>query len=113
MPKLTKQEIAEIEARMAQLPEPDLTDPDNPEWTEEDFARAQAVEDLPEKEREMILAAFPNTRRRGPGKKPSKRLISLRLDPEVLERYQATGQGWQALINEDLVEASKRRAASK
>ncbi len=69
------------------------------------------VEDLPEAELEMIYAAFPKKpRRRGPNKRPRKVLLSLRLDPEVLERYRATGDGWQALINADLTEASKRHA---
>lgn len=27
-------------------PEPDLTDPDNPEWTEEDFANARPISKL-------------------------------------------------------------------
>ena len=27
-------------------PEPDLTDPDNPEWTEEDFANARPITEL-------------------------------------------------------------------
>ena len=31
-----------------------------------------------------------------------KRLVSLRLDPEVIERFRATGPGWQSRINEVL-----------
>jgi uncharacterized protein (DUF4415 family) len=95
------------------LPEPDLTDPDNPEWTEEDFARAKSPEDLPEAEREMIYAAFPKTRRRGPNKRPAKVLVSLRIDAETLERYRATGEGWQSLINADLQKASKEHPQRK
>jgi uncharacterized protein (DUF4415 family) len=108
---LNKRQAETIRQMLRELPEPDLTDPDNPEWTEEDFARAVKVEDLPEAEREMIYAAFPNTpRRRGPNKRPRKVLLSLRLDPEVVDRYRATGEGWQALMNADLAEASKRHA---
>jgi len=33
-----------------------------------------------------------------------KHLVSLRLDSEVLERFRATGPGWQTLINEVLRE---------
>jgi uncharacterized protein (DUF4415 family) len=33
--------------------------------------------------------------------------VSLRLDAEVLERYRATGEGWQSRINADLQKASK------
>lgn len=38
--------------------------------------------------------------KRGP--KPSgaaKRLISLRLDPDVIDGFKSTGEGWQARIN--------------
>ncbi len=112
MSKLTKTELAAIEARMRALPDPDLTNPDNPEWTAEDFARATAVEDLPAAERKMIYAAFPKTQRRGrgPSKKPRKLLVSLRLDQEIVEAYRATGDGWQGRINADLAAASKRHA---
>ena len=33
-----------------------------------------------------------------------KRLVSLRLDPEVIERFRATGPGWQSRINQILRE---------
>src|SRR5688572_19550695 len=39
------------------------------------------------------------------GRKPSdnpKQLISLRLDPEVIEFFRATGDGWQTRINAEL-----------
>jgi hypothetical protein len=32
---LTPKEIERIRARIAKLPEPDMTDPDNPQWTRE------------------------------------------------------------------------------
>jgi uncharacterized protein (DUF4415 family) len=89
--------------------QPDLTDADNPEWTKADFARALPPEALPPE----VLAAFPKTRRRGPNKRPAKMLVSLRLDPEIVERYRATGEGWQARINADLAEASKHHARLK
>ncbi len=41
-----------------------------------------------------------------PPKTPSKRLISLRLDPEVIDHFRATGPGWQTRMNDAL-----RRAA--
>jgi uncharacterized protein (DUF4415 family) len=103
MSKPTKAELAEIEARMRALPDPDLSDPDNPEWTAVDFARAVAVDDAPSGEREMIFAAFPKTqRRRGPNKTPAKRLTSLRLSERVLEHFRAQGEGWQSRINQAL-----------
>lgn len=45
---------------------------------------------------------------RGPGRPPlanPKRQVTLRLDPEVLERFRATGRGWQSRINEALRKA--------
>ncbi|RZJ93643.1 MAG: hypothetical protein EON88_14325 [Brevundimonas sp.] len=79
----------------------DLTDPDNPEWTAADFARALGPESLSAAE----LAAFPKTRIRGPQKTPTKRPVSLRLDADVLERYRATGPGWQGRMNDALRKA--------
>lgn len=89
----------------AELPEPDLSDPDNPEWTEEDFARARPISDFPE-----LAAAFPNggkPRGRPKGSVTSeKSLVSLRLDNEVIERFRAAGPGWQGRINEALRKAA-------
>jgi len=50
---------------------------------------------------------------RGPGKKPAKRLVSLRLSPDVLDHFKAKGRGWQTKIDETLRRAAKlqRRAS--
>ena len=66
-------------------------DPDNPEWTEADFAAARpAVEVL------ALEVHAELTRRRGPGKKPAKVPVTIKLDPEVLADLRASGPGWQA-----------------
>ena len=71
-------------------------DPDNPEWTEADFASARmAAEAVP-----AVAAAHTRRRARGPQKSPTKRLVSLRLDRDVLEVLQASGRGWQVRVNE-------------
>lgn len=75
---------------------PTMTDPDNPEWTADDFTRAQPASDLPA----HIRAAFPKTR--GPQKAPTKVPVSIRLSPEVLEHFKAGGPGWQSRIDEAL-----------
>lgn len=76
-----------------------IPDDENPEWTKEDFARARpASEVVPE-----IVAAY--LRFRGPQKRPTKRLISLRLDPDLIEHFRARGPGWQARINATLRKA--------
>jgi uncharacterized protein (DUF4415 family) len=72
---------------------------ENPEWTAEDFARARpASEVIPD-----IVAVA--RRGRGPQKRPTKRLVSLRLDPDLIEHFRARGRGWQARINNTLRKA--------
>jgi BrnA antitoxin of type II toxin-antitoxin system len=36
---------------------------------------------------------------RGPGKRPAKVAINIRLSPEVLEAFRATGEGWQTKVD--------------
>jgi uncharacterized protein (DUF4415 family) len=74
-------------------------DPENPEWTTEDFQKARPASDLPAE----VLAAFPRTR--GPQKSPTKVPVSIRLSPEVLNHFKATGPGWQGRIDEVLKKA--------
>jgi len=78
---------------------------ENPEWTEDDFARAQPASELPPE----VLAAFPRTRARGPQRAPTKRAVSLRLSREVVDHFKAAGPGWQTRIDEVL----KKAIASK
>jgi uncharacterized protein (DUF4415 family) len=76
-----------------------VPDEENPEWTKDDFSRARpASAVVPE-----VVAAY--RRFRGPQKRPTKRLVSLRLDPEVIEHFRARGPGWQARINNTLRKA--------
>ena len=75
-------------------------DRDNPEWTSKDFARARpAHEVLPD-----VVAAF--RRFRGKQRRPTKRLVSLRLDGDVIEHFRARGKGWQSRINATLRKAA-------
>ena len=48
--------------------------------------------------------------KRGPQKAPTKKLVSLRLSPEVIEHFKATGPGWQTRIDGALLESIKKRA---
>ena len=43
-------------------------------------------------------------RARGPGKKPSKEQVAIRLDPDVLGAFRAGGRGWQTRMNAALKE---------
>ncbi len=74
---------------------------DNPEWTEQDFAKARPFAEVFPDLAESIRRA------RGRPKVDSPRQqISLRLDPDVIEKFKATGKGWQSRIN-DVLKAAK------
>jgi len=73
---------------------------DNPEWTEEDFRQARPfAEVFPE------LAESIRRARGRPAVELPKRQISLRLDPDVIDAFKATGKGWQARMNDALRKA--------
>jgi uncharacterized protein (DUF4415 family) len=79
---------------------PDTPDEENPEWTDADFARAKRLDDFPE------LARVVRKRgERGRQKSPTKQQVTLRLDPDVVDRFRRTGPGWQSRINEALKKA--------
>ncbi len=81
---------------------------DNPPLTDEELSRLRlGPEGLPPD----LAAAFKS--RGGRPKADVKRVpISLRVDPEVLAAFKATGPGWQTRMNEVLAEAAlKLRAA--
>jgi uncharacterized protein (DUF4415 family) len=71
-------------------------DPDDaPEWTEEQFKRA----DL-----------YRGDKLVRPGRPPSgnpKLALKLRIDPDVVAHFRATGPGWQTRINDTLRRAAK------
>jgi uncharacterized DUF497 family protein/uncharacterized protein (DUF4415 family) len=78
---------------------------DTPELTKADFAKAKPfAEVFPD------LAASIR-KGRGPNKSPTKKLVSLRLSPEVIEHFKSTGSGWQSRIDETLRKAVKRKAS--
>jgi uncharacterized protein (DUF4415 family) len=75
-------------------------DEENPEWTEEDFRKARPFwEVLPQ---ETVDAIRRMRGQRGPQKQPTKELISLRLDRDVVAALRATGFGWQTRANDTL-----------
>lgn len=47
---------------------------------------------------------------RGPQKAPTKKLVSLRLSPEVVEHFKAGGPGWQTRIDTALLKSIKKSA---
>jgi uncharacterized protein (DUF4415 family) len=48
--------------------------------------------------------------KRGPQKTPTKKLVSLRLSPEVIHHFRSTGRGWQTRIDSTLLKSIKKRA---
>jgi uncharacterized protein (DUF4415 family) len=74
-------------------------DPNNPEWTARDFARAKPFA--------QALPTLARTRGvRGAQKRPTKVAVSLRLTREVVERFKAGGPGWQTRMDEALKKAA-------
>jgi uncharacterized protein (DUF4415 family) len=95
VPPITDEEEAKIQAGIA-------LDPDNPEWTDEDFARARPAKDvLPP---QLYEALVRNSRQRQK-EEAGRKLVSLRLDVEVVEKFRASGPGWQGRINDVLRKA--------
>jgi len=96
----TDEEDAEIRAGA-------LRDPDNPPLTDQFWAHARpAVEGMPE--------FIANWRKwRGQQKAPVKKLVSLRIDPDIIDHFRATGPGWQRRINDTLRKAARLRRPAK
>jgi uncharacterized protein (DUF4415 family) len=63
----------------------------------------EELEELPELTEEMLARAKVNKGGRPVSKNPRK-LISIRLPEEVIERWKSTGAGWQTRMAEKLSE---------
>lgn len=80
-----------------------MTDDDDDEFpvlTDEQLDRMRPAREV------MPPAFFEAVKRkqgqRGPGKKPAKKAVTIRLDPGILDALKATGPGWQTRVNEAL-----------
>jgi len=82
-------------------------DAENPEWTAEEMRRARPLLEVLPKETAAAVRRYRG--QRGPQKRPTKDLISLRVDRDVLAAYRATGAGWQRRVNDVLRSYAKRR----
>lgn len=77
-------------------------DDDAPELTAELLARARPAREV------LTPAQQASFKRSGrPKAETTKVLVSLRLDPDVLEYFRATGPGWQSRINETLARQAR------
>ena len=91
-PPITDTEEARIQAGIA-------ADPDNPEISDEQFARMRpASEVLPP----ALFSALTRPRGR-PKAAVTKVAVKLRLDPVALDAWKASGAGWQSRINDLIV----------
>jgi uncharacterized protein (DUF4415 family) len=77
-------------------------DLDNPPLDDATLARMQPSAEVAPA---SVAAARRARGERGPQKSPTKEPIKLRLSPEVLEHFRATGPGWQTRIDETLKRA--------
>lgn len=77
-------------------------DPDDaPEWTEDMFRRAAIWHGD-----KLIRPATGTLTKPGRPKSDNpKQQVTLRLDADVLEKFRATGKGWQSRINAELRKA--------
>jgi uncharacterized protein (DUF4415 family) len=76
---------------------------DNPPWSAADFKRARpAREVVPE-----LVEAFKRARGRPPLENP-KISLTLRLDKAMVEKFRASGPGWQGRMNATLIKAAPR-----
>lgn len=80
---------------MSKRPNPELIDDENPEWSDADTKAAKTLSALPASLRRKIGG-------RGPQKAPTKERVTIRLSPDVVDTFRATGDGWQTRINEAL-----------
>ncbi len=96
---MTDDEDAEIKRGIAR-------DPGTMEITDEMWARMRPASEV----HPDIVAGSRRTR--GKQKAPTKKLVSVRLDQEVVDHFRDTGPGWQTRINDALRKAArlKRKA---
>ena len=92
IPELSDAEEAAIQAQIAE-------DPDNPELTEEDFARMRPAQEVLPPD---LYASLTRNKGGRPKSEVTKVPITLRIDPDTLAAYKATGAGWQTRMNEAL-----------
>lgn len=71
---------------------------DEKQWTPEQVKALKAKPETP-----MVITHGSRGRKPDPN---AKKLLTLRLDPDVIEHFKSTGEGWQTRMNDAL-----RRAA--
>ncbi|MFM9968423.1 MAG: BrnA antitoxin family protein [Burkholderiales bacterium] len=100
-PKFTTLQIkAAIKAAPAHVNHPDSPyDPNDAKAVAGYFKDAVGVHGGGYQAVKAALAAKRKPGPRGPGKRPPKEVINIRLSPEVLSAFRATGDGWQTRVD--------------
>lgn len=76
------------------------SDPDAPEATADQLAASRPFKEVfPD-----LYASIQRSRGRPPVASPRQQ-VSIRLDPDVIAKFKATGKGWQSRINDILKNA--------
>lgn len=87
---------------MPKRPNPEMIDDENPEWTDEMFAKARpAAEVLPELFGEKAARTMLKPRGR-PRAETVKERVTIRFDADILAAFRASGNGWQTRANNAL-----------
>lgn len=76
---------------MSKKSNPEMIDDDNPEWTDEMFQQSVRFDALP--------ASLQAKLRGRPKAAVTKERITIRLSHEVVERFRASGEGWQTRVD--------------
>lgn len=74
------------------------------------------IDDNPELTDEQLAQARPGTwrpdgwqpARSGPGERPAEVLITVRVEPDTLAAFQASGPGWEGRVSAALAEAARK-----
>ena len=75
----------------------DIDDPDNPEWTEEDFAKARPLREvLPELYARIV----------------AEQEVALKLAPETIQAFVEEGEDWRERMAETLNAAARKKHAA-
>ena len=87
---------------MKKQPKPEMIDNENPEWTAADIKRAVPFSGLP--------ASLQAKLRGRPKAAVTKERITIRLSPDVVQPFRATGVGWQTRIDAALRDWLKKHS---
>ena len=100
-PTFTAEQIkAAIEAAPEHVYDPDSPyDPNNPNAVADYFKDAVVTHGGGYQMVRAALALKRKPGQRGPGKRAPKEVINIRLSPEVLSAFRATGSGWQTRVD--------------